>query len=103
MPSGSRLLILTVAGFLGSLGAGFVAAQNASTVWDGAYTEEQASRAVATFGASCAECHTLSNAGDGQLVGTNFWEGYSQKTVADLLTFVKTNIVSNGRINRRHR
>ena len=37
-----------------------------------------------TFSANCAECHTLGGTGDGQLVGTPFWEGYSQKTVGEL-------------------
>jgi mono/diheme cytochrome c family protein len=94
MASGSRFLLGGAAVFLFSLGSSFLAAQSAQTVWDGAYTDEQASRALASFGANCAECHTLSSTGDGQLVGTNFWEGYSQKTVGDLLTFVKTNMPS---------
>jgi len=46
------------------------------------------------FDENCAECHTLGGSGDGQLVGTPFWEGYSQKTVGDLLTFVRTNMPS---------
>jgi mono/diheme cytochrome c family protein len=94
MPSGSRLLAPTAVGFLVSLAAVALTAQTASTVWDGAYTDEQASRAVGTFSSTCSECHTLGTTGDGQLVGTKFWEGYSQKTVGDLLTFIKTNMPS---------
>src|SRR4051812_17963569 len=94
---GSFSKILGVAGatFVIASGAALVTAQTAPTsrtVWDGVYTEAQASRAQTTFGASCAECHTLSGLGEGPLSGDPFWEGYSQRTVADLITFVKTNM-----------
>jgi mono/diheme cytochrome c family protein len=64
------------------------------TVWDGAYTDAQAERATAAFSASCARCHTLTEDGSGNrpLTGEKFWEGYTQKTVGDLLNFVKTNM-----------
>jgi mono/diheme cytochrome c family protein len=94
MPFGTRLVFLATFGFALSLAAPLVTAQNAQTVWDGAYTDAQASRALGAFGTSCAECHTLGGQGDGQLVGTSFWEGYSQKTVGDLITFVRTNMPS---------
>jgi mono/diheme cytochrome c family protein len=92
-PSGALLLGAVIL-FSVSLGTALMTAQAPAgqTVWDGAYTEEQASRAIGSFGANCAECHSLAGQGDGQLVGTKFWEGYSQKTVGDLLTFVKTNM-----------
>jgi mono/diheme cytochrome c family protein len=94
--SWSTALRLAAALFAGSAGAVVLAAQAAPpaarTVWDGVYTEAQASRAMVTFGASCAECHTLSGLGDGPLSGDPFWEGYSQRTVAELLTFVRTNM-----------
>ena len=62
------------------------------TVWDGAYTDAQAARAASVFSQSCAGCHTLGSQGDGPLVGENFWGGYSQKTVGDLITFVRANM-----------
>ncbi len=62
------------------------------TVWDGSYTDAQAARATATFSQSCANCHTLGPEGKGPLTGDAFWKGFTQKTVADLLTFVKTNM-----------
>ncbi len=64
----------------------------ARTVWDGVYTDAQATRATSMFDQSCANCHTLGSRGEGPLSGDPFWEGYSQKTVGDLLTFVKTNM-----------
>ena len=62
------------------------------TVWDGVYTEAQAERATATFSQSCARCHTLTAEGTRPLAGTKFWEGYTQRTVGDLLTYVKANM-----------
>jgi mono/diheme cytochrome c family protein len=68
------------------------AASAARTVWDGVYTEAQATRATATFNQSCANCHTLAPQGNRALSGDKFWEGFTQKTVGDLLTFVRTNM-----------
>jgi len=62
------------------------------TVWDGVYTEAQADRATSAFNQSCANCHTLSPQGNRSLTGDKFWEGFTQKTVADLLSYVKTNM-----------
>jgi mono/diheme cytochrome c family protein len=100
MPRRTVLFGLATILFGASLGAAILTAQApaagapAGTVWEGAYTDAQATRAVTTFSATCAECHTLGGTGDGQLVGTPFWESYSQKTVGDLLTFVGTNMPS---------
>ncbi len=68
------------------------AASAARTVWDGVYTEAQASRATATFNQSCSNCHALVPQGNRSLSGDKFWEGFTQKTVGDLLTYVKTNM-----------
>ena len=62
------------------------------TVWDGVYTDAQAARATSTFNNICSNCHTLSAQGNRPLSGEKFWEGFTQKTVGDLLTFVKTNM-----------
>jgi S-disulfanyl-L-cysteine oxidoreductase SoxD len=82
--------------FLGSLSTVVVGAQNAKpagpTVWDGVYTDAQADRAAGIFSQSCERCHTLTSQGTRPLSGDKFWEGYTQKTVGDLLNFVKTNM-----------
>ena len=62
------------------------------TVWDGVYTDLQADRAAPVFSQSCAGCHTLSADGEGPLAGKPFWDGYTQRTVAELLTYVRTNM-----------
>src|SRR5215469_14627110 len=55
------------------------------TVWDGVYTEAQASRAAMAFAQSCAGCHVLAAEGKAPLVGDSFWKSFAQKTVGDLL------------------
>ena len=62
------------------------------TVWDGVYTDAQAERATAVFGATCSNCHTLGAQGNRPLSGDKFWQSYTQKTVGDLLTYVKTSM-----------
>ena len=73
---------------------GIVAAQapKPKTVWDGVYTDAQAARAQATFDSVCSRCHMLSGAGKGALTGDAFWTAFTQKSVADLLTYVSTNM-----------
>src|SRR5215211_258022 len=76
-------------------GSAPIAAQDAPkvrTVWDGVYTDAQAARATGTFGSTCSNCHTLESQGNRPLSGEKFWEGFTQKTVGDLLTFVRTNM-----------
>jgi mono/diheme cytochrome c family protein len=68
------------------------AAPPGPTVWDGAYTEAQAERAQGIFGASCARCHTLTPDGSRPLSGEKFFEGYTQRTVGDLLEYVSANM-----------
>jgi mono/diheme cytochrome c family protein len=58
------------------------------TVWDGVYTEAQATRGMAAYGQSCAGCHALSTEGKAPLVGESFWKSFAQKNVGDLLEFV---------------
>ena len=82
--------------FLGWLATTLVMAQDARptgpTVWDGVFTDAQADRATGIFSQSCERCHTLTSEGTRPLSGDKFWEGYTQKTVGDLLNFVKTNM-----------
>jgi hypothetical protein len=81
--------------FLAPLSFGVLTAQDkppGPTVWDGVFTDAQADRAAGMFSQSCERCHTLAAQGTRPLSGEKFWEGYTQKTVGDLLTFVKTNM-----------
>lgn len=81
--------------FVASVAAGLGTAQTGAsrrTVWDGVYTEAQATRGTMAFGQSCAGCHALSAEGKAPLVGDSFWKSFSQKTVADLLEYVSANM-----------
>jgi mono/diheme cytochrome c family protein len=93
-PLAGRLLLLASTLFVVCAGYQVIAAQNPAgkTVWDGVYTDAQAERASATFSSTCSRCHTLTPDGARPLSGDKFWEGYTQKTVGDLLNFVKTNM-----------
>jgi mono/diheme cytochrome c family protein len=62
------------------------------TVWDGVYTDAQATRATGVFGASCAGCHTLTADGNRPLSGARFWQNHTQKSVADLLNYISKNM-----------
>jgi S-disulfanyl-L-cysteine oxidoreductase SoxD len=89
------LLFLCCAGLVTAQTAPQSPAQNnvaRRTVWDGAYTEAQATRGVAAFGQHCAGCHALAPAGKGPLVGDIFWKSFAQKTVGDLLGYVSANM-----------
>jgi mono/diheme cytochrome c family protein len=92
----SRQSLAVLAGALFVSVAASVLAQDAKpagpTVWDGVYTDAQAERATTIFGASCSNCHTLGAQGNRPLSGDKFWQSYTQKTVGDLLTFVRTSM-----------
>ena len=89
----SHRMLWAAAVFLVVLARAILTAQTpAKTVWDGAYTDAQAERAQGTFSANCSRCHTLTTEGARPLVGTQFWQANTQKSVGDLLKFVSTNM-----------
>jgi S-disulfanyl-L-cysteine oxidoreductase SoxD len=76
-----------------------VASQSPSrTVWDGAFTPEQAERGRTFYAAQCATCHGSSlEGGDGRaLAGPAFWSVWSEQSVADLLAYVSKNMPMGG-------
>lgn len=91
----SRRVVLVTAALV-SIGAlvsyGQEARPDGRTVWDGVYTEAQAERANTVFGTSCANCHTLGTQGTRPLSGDKFWQSYTQKTVGDLLDYMRTSM-----------
>jgi mono/diheme cytochrome c family protein len=62
------------------------------TVWEGVYTEAQATRGTAAFGQSCSGCHALAAEGKSPLVGAPFWKSFAQKTAGDLLEYISANM-----------
>src|SRR5947209_1212508 len=70
--------------FLASATASLATAQTSParrTVWDGVYTEAQASRGTMAFAQSCAGCHALAPEGKAPLAGDPFWKSFAQKSV----------------------
>ena len=70
-------------------------AQAPANVWEGAYTEAQAIRGATVFGQSCGNCHTLEAQGRRPLTGDKFWQSYTQRTVGDLLDYVRKSMPNN--------
>jgi S-disulfanyl-L-cysteine oxidoreductase SoxD len=71
------------------------AAAQTKTVWDGVFTQEQATRGGLSFASSCARCHEAS-ANDGEegknLAGKAFWQSFRESTVDHLLDYVSRNM-----------
>jgi mono/diheme cytochrome c family protein len=76
------ILALCVAGTFGLGTAG-------RTVWDGVYTEAQATRGQAVYAGKCERCHAATLLGDGEataLTGSGFaanWDGAGLDELAD--------------------
>jgi mono/diheme cytochrome c family protein len=73
--------------------AAVVLAQSPSrTVWDGAYTTEQAARGAPLYAANCAQCHgpALSGADGPALSGVEFAGNWNGLTLGDLFERIRT-------------
>jgi mono/diheme cytochrome c family protein len=67
--------------------AATVYAQRSASVWDGVYTEQQASRGQTLYSKECASCHGVTLDGSGQappLSGSDFKGNWNGQTVDDL-------------------
>jgi len=64
------------------------------TVWDGAFTTDQAERGRSSYATSCARCHggSLEGGMGHSLVGTSFWNKWREQSVGDLLEYVSKNM-----------
>ena len=63
------------------------------TVWDGVFTEEQATRGMATYEQECSQCHLEDLLGDGiapALIGAPFHFRWSDLSVGDMLVAIRT-------------
>ena len=79
-----------------------------TTVWDGVFTEAQATRGEATYFEECASCHGQDLVGgDGSpappIVGDMFLDALAGSSVADFFEIVRTTMPldSPGRLSRR--
>ncbi len=66
----------------------------APSVWDGVYTDAQATRGRLLYSANCAECHGAAlQGGEGPaLGGEKFWMSWREQAVGDLLGHVSKNM-----------
>jgi cytochrome c len=84
-------------------GRGSVAqAQERYSVWDGVYTEEQATRGKDEYEYNCGSCHIHDLSGDTikdvpPLAGPEFMNTWSGKTVKELLEYISTNMPQGSR------
>jgi mono/diheme cytochrome c family protein len=70
-------------------------AQAPKSVWDGAYTEEQAKRGAEAYMKNCSECHQAELAGDGfapALAGSDFMNAWNGLTVGDLFDRIRVSM-----------
>ncbi len=87
------VVALSIASAAGQAGAGGGEVQeNRTTVWDGAYTAEQAARGEAVYGSHCSSCHQADFSGTEEasaLAGDAFMEAWREDTVGNLYTRVR--------------
>jgi hypothetical protein len=61
------------------------------SVWDGVYTNAQATRGEAAYQAECFRCHPA-----GPMTGTNFMSIWNGRTASDLFLMIKSTMPQDG-------
>ncbi len=79
--------------------------QQSASVWDGVYTQEQASRGKALYGKQCASCHGAALDGSGQappLAGADFKGNWNGQTADDLFEKMQSSMPADqpGKLSR---
>jgi S-disulfanyl-L-cysteine oxidoreductase SoxD len=79
--------------------------QQAGSVWDGVYTQEQASRGKTLYSKECASCHGEALDGSGQappLAGADFKGNWNGQTADDLLEKMQASMPADqpGKLSR---
>lgn len=76
-----------IASAIGAMAGAALLAQVERSVWDGVYTDDQATRGAALYDRDCASCHGPAGAGGGMappVLGPAFAANYDGQTVGDL-------------------
>jgi mono/diheme cytochrome c family protein len=81
-------------------------AQQAASVWDGVYTQEQASRGKTLYSKQCASCHGDALDGSGQappLAGPDFKGNWNGQTADDLFEKMQSSMPADqpGKLSRQ--
>jgi mono/diheme cytochrome c family protein len=85
--------------------AAIACAQPSGSVWDGVFTQEEASRGKTLYSKECASCHGQALDGSGQappLSGADFKGNWNGQTVDDLFEKVQTSMPGDqpGKLSR---
>ncbi|MGH9384542.1 MAG: c-type cytochrome [Vicinamibacterales bacterium] len=95
-----RLAFLIVAGFWTMTVAGSsIQVEQATSVWDGVFTAEQAKRGEAAYTEACSSCHGADMAGDGfapALAGSDFAGNWNDLSVGDLFERIRISMPPTG-------
>ena len=80
--------------------------QPPASVWDGIYTNDQASKGAAAYTANCASCHREKLEGRGQtppLQGADFLSNWTGMTAGDLFEKIQTSMPADkpGQVSRQ--
>jgi mono/diheme cytochrome c family protein len=70
-----------------------LAAQGGATIWDGVYTDAQASRGQDVYEQECAQCHLVDLMGDGiapALIGSSFFFRWSDLSIGDMYIAIRS-------------
>jgi S-disulfanyl-L-cysteine oxidoreductase SoxD len=79
-----------------------VGAQSKASVWDGVYSDEQATRGKDEYEYNCGNCHIHDLSGDSikdvpPLAGADFIVKWQGKSVKELLDYITTNMPQDSR------
>ena len=89
-----RTLLLSFSAWTAATALAVAQAPAPKTVWDGAYTQDQADRGRSAYAGQCATCHgpALEGGEGSALVGKPFWDKWREQSVGDLLAYVSKNM-----------
>jgi mono/diheme cytochrome c family protein len=87
---------------LAAAAASVLYAQDKKSVWDGVYSDEQASRGKEEYEYNCGNCHIHDLTGDSikdvpALAGPDFMAKWSGKSVKELLDYMAANMPQDSR------
>ena len=94
-----RVFCIAAALLAGSVSYGVVHATQAKSIWDGVFTEAQATRGAETYKQVCSECHGGDLMGDGfapSLAGADFQGNWNDLSVGDLFERIRISMPPSG-------
>ena len=93
------LFSIAVAVLVSSIAFSVAHATQAKSIWDGVFTEEQATRGADAYKTHCSECHGGDLMGDGfapSLAGADFQGNWNDLSVGDLFERIRISMPPSG-------